>query len=162
MSILNKRRENYLRKQVAKYELNESICFAIYAIESTARPFWFRFCENAVFVINFLLNKLMRIPIKNLTIGVFQIGLTSIMKYNGKNIWQYYDYLPKMTLKEFCWIIKAMTFKGNVNIFCKKISVYGEDADMNTTISKYGTLYNGRDEYILTLDNEVRKIPEYL
>ena len=162
MSITNKRKDVYLRQQVAKYKLNESICFAIYAIESTSRPLWFRACENAFFVFNFLLNKMLKVPIKNLTIGVFQVGLTSIMKCNGKTIWQYYDYLPAITLQEFCWIIKAMTFKGNVDVFCKKISSYGKDEDINVTISKYGTLYNGRDEYILMLDKETKKATEYV
>ena len=162
MPIINRRRNAYLKKQISKYNLDESICFAIYAIESTSRPFWFRACENTFFVLNFLLNRLFKVPVKNLTIGAFQIGLTSIMKCNGKIIWQYYDYLPSITLKEFCWIIKAMTFKGNVDVFCKKISKYGKSEDLNTTISKYGTLYNGRDEYILMLDNEAKKVAEYV
>ena len=162
MSILSRRKNSYLKKQIAKYKLDESICFAIYAIESTSRPFWFRLCEDVYFIFNFILNKLMKIPIKNLTIGVFQVGLTSIMKCNGKTIWQYYDYLPTITFKEFFLIIKAMSFKGNVDVFCKKISTYGKNEDMNITISKYGTLYNGRDEYILMLNNETKRMAEHL
>ena len=151
MSVLNRRKNVYLRKQIAKYKLDESICFAIYAIETTSRPFWFRLGENTFFIANFLLNKLIKIPIKNLTIGVFQIGLTSIMKCNGKNVWQYYDFLPTITFKEFCWVIKAMSFKGNVDVFCKKISTYGKNEDMNVYYrSKYlgGSCY---DQIVLSI-----------
>ena len=161
--ISNKRKTRYLSEVFKKYNLNISVCLGIYNIETKYRRTLFRFCENIWFVKDFVLNKLFKKQIKNLTVGVFQIGLTSILKYNGYNIWQYYDYLPDMTLKQFVCIIKAMSFKNNVEIFCKKVSAYGTDCDdINRMIARYGELYNGKVNYILMLNSEYKKLEKTL
>lgn len=157
--ISSKRRIRFIKDNLKIHGLNISVCLGIYNIETTYRKFLFRTCENAFFILNFIANKLFKCKIKNITIGVFQIGLTSILKCNGYSIWQYYDYLQKMTFNQFVCVVKAMFFKNNVKIFCKKVSAYGTDyEDINRMIAKYGKLYNGSVNYILMLSNEYNKL----
>lgn len=157
--FLSKRRIRFIKEYLRRYGLNVSVCLGIYNIETTYRKFLFRICENVFFVFNFIANKLFKCKIKNITIGVFQIGLTSILSCNGYKIWQYYDYLPEMTFKQFACVVKAMFFKNNVEMFCKKVSAYGTECeDINRMIARYGELYNGNVDYILMLNSEYNKL----
>lgn len=158
----SERKMSYIKKTVERYGLDVSVCLGIYSIETKYRKFFFRVCEDVWFVKDFILNKLFKRKIRNLTVGVFQIGLTSILKYNGYDIWQYYDYLSNITFKQFFCILRAMSFKNNVEIFCKKVSEYGTSGeDINLLIARYGELYNGNVNYILMLNSEYNRLQKY-
>ena len=155
---LSKRKYDYLCFKAKSHNIDLDICLGIYNIETTYRRKLFRICEDAFFILNFCGNKIFKVPIRNITIGVFQVGITSILKVNGLKTWQYYDCLKDLTFAQFLCVIKAMFYKGNVDVFCKKIRDYHLDRNTKTMVTKCGILYNGNFQYALMLETEIERL----
>lgn len=152
----------YLNYKCNEYNISQKVCAGIYEIESMHRNIIFRIAENSATLVGLILNYTFRVPLKNYTIGCCQIGISSILYLSGFYSYEHITYIEKLTLKEVLIIIKSMYYKNNIDLLCKKISLYYKKYKYLHTVDELqaaaiiGQLYNGKYIYGLQLQEIVR------
>lgn len=163
--IISVKRIKHRKKDIVKICNNggnnilfNRILVALFLIETTYRPWHYRVIEYVALFLLLWCNKILRKPIKNLTIGKCQIGLTTILNYYGCSKYMHLDYLDKLSIKEMLLILKAIKPDEYYKIFANKIRplfyraerIYGSKDERN--ISQYiGNQFNGQYIYGLLL-----------
>ncbi|MBQ2931879.1 MAG: hypothetical protein IJE62_03410 [Clostridia bacterium] len=102
------------------------------------------------------LNLLFKRPLKNYTIGICQVGISTILSYYGKKTYQHLEKIDRLSLGDVCNIIKGIYYKNNILVFCYRISyICGKSYFGEYTESQQaqivGEEYNGKYLYGLRL-----------
>lgn len=66
-----------------QYDVPFEIVLGVYLIETKCRPYWFRIIEYLYLFLRVFLSYIFYIRIPNITVGKFQIGLATILKYHN-------------------------------------------------------------------------------
>jgi len=136
----------------------------IYLIENYYRNTFLRVCEYIFLVLNFLLNKVFGITIKNLTVGHFQLGITSILTYYG---YQSFDihakWIKAISFKQLICILKGIKWKNNLEICVWKIEplfyqLLLKNSHIDSLSGNIGEYYNGKMSYGFLLQRLVYEI----
>ncbi|MBE7031948.1 MAG: hypothetical protein E7401_03180 [Ruminococcaceae bacterium] len=156
MTLLKKKYGDFLRQQCDNYEIPYKICSGIIQIETTYRKRYFRICEYVVLMISIVLNLLLKRPIKNYTIGICQVGISTILSYYGKNTYQHLEKINRLSFCDAYNIMKAIYYKNNILVFCYRISCicgksYFEKYSESQQAQIVGEEYNGKYLYGLRL-----------
>ena len=118
MDLLKKKHGKFLRQQCEGSKLSYKICSGIIQIETTYRKKYFRICEYLALTIGIVFNLLLKRPIKNYTIGICQVGISTILSYYGKETYQHLDRIDKLSFCDVYNIIKSIYYKNNILVFC--------------------------------------------
>lgn len=140
------------------------IILGIYIIESTYRNTLLRIVEYVVAIFNICLNYVFNKPIKNYTLGPFQIGISSILIFNGYKEFEIHQkYIKKLNFEQLKTIVHGIEFKNNFEICFWKVKDMYAQVLINTSeyysiIGNVGELYNGSIKYGFLLQNIVEKL----
>jgi hypothetical protein len=137
-----------------KYDVPFSVLLGIYIIETTNRNIIYRFAEYAITMIYGVLSLLFKMPIKNYTIGVFQIGLGNILSLKLNQNKKYTEYLVIRNFNEYITIIKGFKKSNNIelaSILVESLIKESENLSYLRQIRYVGQKYNGRIEYGILL-----------
>ncbi|MBQ9266805.1 MAG: hypothetical protein IJ217_00720 [Clostridia bacterium] len=136
----------------------------IYIIENYYRNKLFRSLEYIFLFFNIILNIFFKIEIKNLTLGQFQIGITSILIYYGYSELNIHDKkIKKINFKQLTYILKSIKWKNNLEICVWKLTpIYNQllmsNTDLSSLAGNIGEYYNGEMSYGFSLQRLVNKI----
>ena len=149
--------------------IEKSKIFAsIYAIESFYRPILFRVAEYAVVLgvgtVSIVLNR----TIKNYTIGVCQLGLSTIFNYYGENYYQHAKELRLNNMRSLSELLSVISLKTSIKILEYRVepmlqraqNIYPESKE--NQLCYIGEQFNGRYSYGLMLNSVYEVLDNYL
>lgn len=142
-----------------KYSIPHEILLGIYLIEIHGRPFWFRSLEYFLLTLHIVYWFLSRQPIPNYTIGRFQLGLATILKYYGYAFNPHSRFIKLTNFRQISLIIRSIYWKSHLEIASELIKeIYEEcsDLDYGRQCRYIGIKYNGHISYGLFLEKLVR------
>lgn len=142
--------------------------YAIYLIETTARPLYARLAEYIVTTCRMLLCYLIKLPLPSYTIGRFQIGIPYILQYKGKNIYEHVDRIKQINLRDMVAVWKSASWEMQIKLAiyrlqpitrrAKRIYHIAEERCDYRAYVYIGEQYNGQYSYGLF----VQEIADYL
>ncbi|TCT15640.1 hypothetical protein EDC18_103348 [Natranaerovirga pectinivora] len=140
-------------------EYRKLLIKGIYMIETHYRPMWFRIVEYFWFAFNVTSHVLFKNPIKNLTIGRFQVGIINILRYRGRKFtYNNSDYIESLSLSEYFYVLRACHSDLSVKVIDWLICELLKDKEFysfNTQARFIGLAYNGSYEYAIELEDWV-------
>lgn len=147
---------NKIRNIEILYELPKDILWGIYSIETKYRHSIIRICEYIYLFSMIFLNFIFKRPVKNITIGQFQIGIVNILNYYGADMYRHLRYIELITYKELCSLIRGTIFKNNLLIATELVNNFYNISKQKCKNTRHciihtGQLYNGRYAYGLLL-----------
>lgn len=150
----------YLQHLSTQYYMPKNLLVGIYLIETSFRPWYFRIGEYIFVILGCLFNIVFGAPLKNYTIGKCQIGISSILKNSGKNVYKHVRYIRRIDKEDFLNILKAMHYKRNFRICAEMVNDFYERSlhtanNYNSQLRHIGEEFNGRYSYGLLLDDIV-------
>lgn len=141
-----------------KIGLPPEIPVGIYLVETHGRPSLFRLIEYSCFILRVVLWALIKLPIPNYTLGRFQLGLATILKYYGFDL-DIHARIITPTSLQIVYLVRSLIWKNHVNIACHVIKgIYNDchNLDSDRLIRYVGIKYNGRLKYGLFLEKLVK------
>lgn len=155
---ISKNKSNYFEYMSIKYDIPKELLIGIFTIETTYRKFYHRLAENILTVLSIVLNILFNGKVKNYTVGRCQIGLATILSLSGNYKYRHSKHITNLTFKDLLIIMKAMNFKGSVEVCASHLRVLYEKelsrgADEEILIRRIGEEFNGRYIYGLILED---------
>ena len=154
-------------KEIEKMALDDDIkklLIGIYMIENTYRNIFYRIIEYMLLIISFIVNVFFEIPIRNYTVGTFQIGITSILIFYGDKTYDVHQKtINKLTKEQLNFIFKGIAYNNNLQICLCKINQYYEKLKSKgynyySLVGHIGELYNGDIGYGFKLQEIVNNI----
>lgn len=154
-------------KQINNAEITKDlkhIILGIYIIESMYRSVPLRIVEYIVLFFNICLNYIFKIPIKNYTLGPFQIGISSILIFNGYKEFEIHQkYIRKLNFEQLKMVLHSIEFENNLKICFWKVKdmyvqVLTNTSEYYSIVGNVGELYNGSIRYGFLLQSIVEKI----
>lgn len=133
------------------------IVMSIYSIEHFYRYWGFRMVEYLAVVCSGVLSVVFKRPMKNYTIGVCQLGVSTIRNYFGANYYQHLVNLKLNRLQDLWEILSVITVKNSVRILAYRIAPFLEQAQhiypdsRENQLCYIGEQFNGRYSYGLML-----------
>ena len=155
--VLSTCKKNHLSSEIT------AIIMSIYAIEHFYRYWGFRMVEYFAGVWSGVLSIVFKRPMRNYTIGVCQLGLSTIRNYYGASYYQHSMNLQLNCFQDLREILSVMTIKNSVRILTYRIAPFLEQAQhiyphsRENQLCYIGEQFNGRYSYGLML-NEVYEI----
>lgn len=154
-----------LREHSEYYNVPFEIVLGIYLIETACRPYWFRFFENMYLILRICLSFTMNLKIPNITVGRFQIGLGTTLKYHSVLADVHLSSMNVSGYKNYVFILQtAFSFDKNSIIGTWWIAeLYNQTLGFNSrrAIRYIGLKYNGYIGYGLLLENIVHLLNKY-
>ncbi len=87
-----------------------TIVDSIHEIETYYRPGWFRVVEYVFFTSNCIANWVIKKPVRNITIGRYQVGILNHLKYLGRSVPNVHkEYINKVSIQEFYEVMKLLS-----------------------------------------------------
>lgn len=133
-----------------KYELPMQILLAVTIVEKMFRPFIFRTIEYIALFTGFILLTCSGKPLPNYSVGVCQIGVGNILKYNGFCFDEHADKIIKLSIRQMVLIGKSIYWRKNLEIaawLLKKHYSTVEKLSFERRIIYTGMAYNGDYSY---------------
>lgn len=137
------------------------IIIGILLIETYYRNKFVRIIEYVVTVFNCITNLAFNIPLKNYTVGKFQIGLTYILNYSNRSFFEHLIHINHINLKDLGVILEAFTFEKNYEVtLCRVRKIYIDFRYLNVEnlYRRIGEKYNGEYEYGILLEIITNKL----
>lgn len=135
----------------------ETIMISILLIETYYRYFAIRIVEYIVVFISSILNLILNVPIKNYTVGIFQVGISYALNYDGFKMYEHVKYIKSINFRMLISILSSFYYKRNIHIsfyrilgYYKKINLLLDDRLISRRI---GEMYNGSYEYGILVQN---------
>lgn len=157
--ILNKRYIKLLQSISKDMDLPSNLLVGIYLIETYYRPWYIRNIEFIVTIFGMIKTSMLKKPFKNYTIGRCQIGISYILKFNGKDIYKHVRKINSIKTNDFICVINSMHYRTNFYICGKMVKNHYEKSknvgDYNLMLRHIGQAYNGRYSYGLLLEEVV-------
>jgi len=158
--IVNKRYLKHIEYLAETYDIPRNLLLAIYLMESNFRPFLYRVAEYSMTSLGGVNNIILNKPLKNYTIGICQIGLAAILKFNGESVYKHVRYIQAISRKDFVNIIKSIYYKNNLEICAQMLSglykrSFSVSENYKLRLRYIGEEYNGRYSYGLFLEEVV-------
>lgn len=153
-----------IKELSAEFNLPFEIVYGIYLIETTYRPAYYRVGEYIVVLLMLILSILFKRPVKNYTIGKYQIGIGTILCFFGfTNASFYTKEICNLTIFQALAIIKSFFWNYNSKIFAWRLRILLVNSNTHTNnysklARNIGYAYNGNMVYGLLLED----IIEYL
>ena len=115
--IRNRKKFTKLYRFSKETEIPYEITLGIYLIETYYRPWYYRFIEYNILNINLLLSYIFNVPIKNYTIGVFQLGVGTILaSYENNCLINRYN--NRITINKCVYILRIIKAYFLYRNFC--------------------------------------------
>lgn len=154
---MNKHQRNILNKVAINYSVPLELVNAIIGIETTYRKWYHRFIENFLVIVQIAFYHLLGTKIRNFTIGHCQIGIASILLFNGRNIYRHCRFIPNLEKGDTIKIIQAMRFEQNVTICINMLEKFYlkevmQSNDIDIVFRRVGENYNGSYSYGLMVN----------
>lgn len=135
------------------------IFVSIYVIESFYRPVLFRMVEYAAVLGGGAISLAFNRAIKNYTIGVCQLGLSTILNYYGGDYYQHSKELQISNIRCFSKLLSVISLKTSIKILEYRIEPILQRAQniypnsKENQICYIGEQFNGRYSYGLMLNS---------
>lgn len=148
--------------------IEKSKIFAsIYAIESFYRPVPFRMAEYAVVLGVGAISIALKRTIRNYTIGVCQLGLSTIFNYYGGDYYQYATELRLSNMRCLSKLLSVISLKTSIKVLAYRIdpmlqraqSIYPNNRE--NQLCYIGEQFNGRYSYGLMLNSVYEILDNY-
>ena len=104
-----------------EYGVNPNVLLSIFTIESFYRPLWMRLVEYGVVFFGCIRCLLLKIPMKNRTIGKCQLGLATILNFYGSNHYQHSHSVLISSISEVCQIFSVTSKERAIEILAYRI-----------------------------------------
>ena len=159
-------RHHAISQQADLTKIDRSVIIAIYLIENHFRPFYIRTVEYSLLIHAFIANRVVARPIKNYTVGRFQIGLTSILRHGGYAGYKVHDRtITKLSLSELLYILSRCSFYNNLVVCCQIVRDFTDKIELEWGTSQYnagriGEKYNGKKSYGFLLLEIAKRLNE--
>lgn len=132
---------------------------SIYAIESFYRPIQFRMVEYVAVLGGGTISVVFNRAIKNYTIGVCQLGLSTIFNYYGGDYYQHAKELRIGDMRSFSKLLSVISLKTSIKILEYRIEPILQRAqniypnNRENQLCYIGEQFNGRYSYGLMLNS---------
>lgn len=142
----------------------KKILIGIYIIENTYRNIFCRSIEYTLLIISVILNVIFKVPVRNYTVGIFQIGITSILIFYGDKTYDVHQkVINKLTKEQLSFVLKGIFYNNNLQICLWKINQYykklkSKGYNYYSLVGHIGELYNGDIGYGFKLQEIVNNI----
>jgi len=159
-------RHHAINQQADSTKIDRSVIIAIYLIENHFRPFRIRTVEYSMLILAFIANRVVARPIKNYTVGRFQIGLTSILRHGGYTGYKVHDRnISKLSLSELLYILSRCSFHNNLVVCCQIVRGFTDKIELEWGANQYNTgrigeKYNGKKNYGFLLLEITKRLKE--
>jgi len=163
---INKKQYEMIDIASKEHGIRPSIIKGIYLIENYYRPAHKRVVEYILAFSFAIINIFFNVPIKNYTLGHFQLGITSMLFYSNVKKCKIHDRkIQKLSLEEVFHIIHYCNYNENLTLTCKKVfdikrKLEIKWGDRDSNIGRIGELYNGTVSYGFLLQLIVEKIEQ--
>lgn len=156
--------KNLCIKFGSEYGINSDVLLSIFTIETFYRPLWMRVVEYCVVLGSCVRCLLLKIPVKNRTIGRCQLGLATILNFYGGNHYQHSHNISISSFSEVRQIFSVMSKERTIEILAyrlqpithRAVSIY---PDLRENRIRYiGEQFNGRYSYGMLLTEVFRQL----
>lgn len=140
-----------------EHETNPNVLLSIFTIETFYRPLWMRIAEYCMVFFGCIRCLLLRIPMKNRTIGRCQLGLATILNYYGGNYYQHSHDILISSISEMCRIYSVLSKERVIEILAYRLQPISRRAiciypDVREKRIRYiGEQFNGQYSYGMLL-----------
>lgn len=153
------------KKNIAKYcpegisFFEKQVLISICSIEGYFRPFLFRVGEYFFVFLLGLYSAVFKRQMRNYTIGISQIGVTSVLNSYGYSYYEHEKDIHLTCVKQVFLMLSACNPRTSINITLQKISPQIDRAkriypnDWRQQVRWIGEVYNGRYSYGLLLED---------
>ena len=139
------------------YGINSNVLLSIFTIETFYRPLWMRLGEYCVVFFGCIRCLLLKIPMKNRTIGRCQLGLATILNFYGGTHYQHSHGILISSVSEVRQIFSVLSKERAIEILAyrlqpishRAICIYPELRE--NRIRYIGEQFNGRYSYGMLL-----------
>jgi hypothetical protein len=155
---LNNHRKVIVNRVALDNDIPPDLLLGILTIEMTYRTILHRAIELVCVLVSALLCVIFRRRMKNYTISVSQVGITTILSYFGVQHYIHSKHLSEFKISWLKYIFSAMRFSVSVQICADRLSdtylaAVQELLNQSMAYRKVGYEYNGRWVYGIMLDN---------
>lgn len=159
----NAKLNNYIKEIASKNDIPYAILYGIINIETSYRKLYFRIAEYFCTICSYLTLKLFKIPMKNYTVGVCQVGIAMILSSQDRNIYIHNKYINRIEKGDFLKIIKSFFKRNNIEVCASFLkTIYLDEimkhSNMKIVVRRIGEKYNGHLSYGLMLERQYFKI----
>lgn len=150
---------NICEKYGERYHIDPSILVSICIIESFFRPLPIRLGEYIIVLLLSMKCVVCRTAIKNYTIGKCQLGLSTILNFYGRNIYQHTKFINIFTFAEVKQLFGVISIRNSIDILSYRLDPIVERGkriypnNERSLIRYIGEQYNGRYSYGLLLED---------
>ena len=140
-----------------EYGINPNVLLSIFTIETFYRPFWMRMAEYCTVFFGCIRCLLLKIPMKNRTIGRCQLGLATILNFYGSDHYQHSHSILITSISEMRQIFSVVSKARTIEILAYRLQPITRRAvciypDLQENRIRYiGEQFNGRYSYGMLL-----------
>ncbi len=140
-----------------QYGTNPNVLLSVLIIETFYRPLWMRVIEYCAVFFGCLQCLLLKLPMKNYTIGKCQLGLATILNFYGHSYYQHSRKILISTFSEIKQIFSIIINKRAIEILAYRLQPITHKASciypeiQKNRIRYIGEQFNGRYSYGMLL-----------
>lgn len=149
--------ENLCIRYGKQYNTNPSVLLSVFIIETFYRPFWMRAIEYFAVFFGCLQCLLLKLPMKNYTIGKCQLGLATILNFFGHSYYQHSRKILISSVTEMKQIFSVISNRRAIEILAYRLQPITHKASciypekQKSRIRYIGEQFNGRYSYGMLL-----------
>lgn len=147
-----------------EYGINPSVLLSIFTVETFYRPVWMRVIEYCAVFFGCIRCLLLKIPMKNRTIGRCQLGLATILNFYEGNQYQHSYSISISSISEIRQIFSVISKERAIEILAYRLQPITRRAiciypDVQEKRIRYiGEQFNGRYSYGMLLTEVFRQL----
>lgn len=142
------------------FKVEPCILQAVYALETRFRPLWMRWVEQLYMGLRVWIWRKWAVPVPNLTVGPFQLGLSTVLRFFGHDYPIHASSIAPRGSKELECIRRAHEWRWNVRIAAWQVGGLAHEAECLTpdrALRHIGLAYNGDIRYGIYLERLVKE-----